>query len=947
MTRHPLKAFVSSTFEDLKDHRAHVIRELRDAGIFVDPMENWTSSSDEPKRLSVERMRDCDLCVLLVAFRRGFVPEGEAESITQLEYRYAIEHGIDVLPFLLDEDAPWLSRFDKRLTDQKVGEWRRVLRERHAVPTFGLTPQSVKIAPAITRWIDERAHRTERVRVAGDQRGVTQAEEPAISIARLPVSGDKLYGRDDVLRRLDEAWDDARTNLVCLIGFAGTGKSAAVNHWLTRFLTAADYRGARGVYGWSFESQEADQQEASADAFITDLFNWLAEPEVPANPWERGCKLAEVLKRQRYLLILDAFEAVQYPPGPDEGKIKDQSLQALLKNLAAQNHGLCVVTSRLALVELGGFAGKTVQHVPVDQLTPEAGGALLEDLGVVGKRAQLFEAVREYRGHALSLTLLGTYLKEVKNGDITRRTELNLDEPDGARRVMRSYEPWLGEGPEIDLLRVLGLFNRPAPLGAVNAVREEPPIPGLTDHLSGLTREKWNRAVARLRKLKLLAEAPLAGPDSWLDCHAMVRHHFAQQLREERPEAWGTANDRLFEYYRRQPRVKVPDTLEEMADLFQAVIHGCRAGRHQEAWSEVYWPRIRQGEDGFSVTSLNAYSADLVAVSSFFDNDWTRPVRQLDSMWAARACTEAGFDLRGLGRLDEAIEAYRTGLAALRKDGHWWSACDAAGNLSELLTLYGQLERARSSAEESVDLARRALESETQPEEPEKVQRTLSTNVASVADVLHQMGRLQEAEEQFRRAEEIYLPVRPEVHYLHALRGYHFCDLLLTVGKLDDVEKRAAAGIEVDRRDGRLYGVGLGHLAQARRALIVAQGTADGDLGSALMLTSLACEELRQAGHQELIVRSRLVAGEVHRVSGDLDAARADLTEALESAERGQMRLLEIDAHLQLVQLEDTVGDRKSARMFWERASRAIRECGYHRRDTALRSVVAQLELQG
>lgn len=33
-----IKAFVSSTFEDLKEPRAYVNRALRDAGIHVDPM---------------------------------------------------------------------------------------------------------------------------------------------------------------------------------------------------------------------------------------------------------------------------------------------------------------------------------------------------------------------------------------------------------------------------------------------------------------------------------------------------------------------------------------------------------------------------------------------------------------------------------------------------------------------------------------------------------------------------------------------------------------------------------------------------------------------------------------------------------------------------------------------------------------------------------------------
>ena len=55
------KAFVSSTYVDLKDHRAYVIEALQQAGIFVDQMEKWTAAPDEPKRLSRKRVDGCDL----------------------------------------------------------------------------------------------------------------------------------------------------------------------------------------------------------------------------------------------------------------------------------------------------------------------------------------------------------------------------------------------------------------------------------------------------------------------------------------------------------------------------------------------------------------------------------------------------------------------------------------------------------------------------------------------------------------------------------------------------------------------------------------------------------------------------------------------------------------------------------------------------------------------
>src|SRR5262249_25064987 len=106
------KAFVSSTFLDLKDHRAYVIEALEHAGFDVDPMERWTAGADEPKHFSQQRVRGCDVCVLLVGWRRGYVPEGETCSVTQLEQQYAEEHGIDVLVFMLPEDAKWSRQFD-------------------------------------------------------------------------------------------------------------------------------------------------------------------------------------------------------------------------------------------------------------------------------------------------------------------------------------------------------------------------------------------------------------------------------------------------------------------------------------------------------------------------------------------------------------------------------------------------------------------------------------------------------------------------------------------------------------------------------------------------------------------------------------------------------------------------------------------------------------------
>lgn len=86
MLSSPFKAFVSSTYEDLKNHRAHVIKILRRTGVFVDPMEDWTTAdADEPKKFSQDRLTDCHFCVLLVSFQRGYVLDNEVNSIVQID----------------------------------------------------------------------------------------------------------------------------------------------------------------------------------------------------------------------------------------------------------------------------------------------------------------------------------------------------------------------------------------------------------------------------------------------------------------------------------------------------------------------------------------------------------------------------------------------------------------------------------------------------------------------------------------------------------------------------------------------------------------------------------------------------------------------------------------------------------------------------------------------
>ncbi len=77
-----------------------------------------------------------------------------------------------------------------------------------------------------------------------------------ISLARLPVTGSDVFGREEDIAFLNDAWAKQQVNVVTIVAWAGVGKSTLVNHWLRR-MAAERYRSAQLVFGWSFYRQGA------------------------------------------------------------------------------------------------------------------------------------------------------------------------------------------------------------------------------------------------------------------------------------------------------------------------------------------------------------------------------------------------------------------------------------------------------------------------------------------------------------------------------------------------------------------------------------------------------------------------------------------------------------------------------------------------------------------
>jgi hypothetical protein len=489
-------------------------------------------------------------------------------------------------------------------------------------------PELLKIMPTIAQAIEARRRITlrslgktsDRAPHGGTREPPAKPGPKKISVARLPVTGSNVFGREEDIAFLDRAWANRDVNVVTIVAWAGVGKSTLVNHWLGR-MAADQYRSAELIFGWSFYRQGA----SSADEFLDAALTWFGDPDPRVGTaWEKGERLARLVAHRRTLLVLDGLEPLQNPPGPQEGRLREPSLQSLLRELAAFNTGLCILTTRLPVADIADREGTSVLRRDLEHLCGEAGAQLLHALGAKGSQTELRMASEEFRGHCLALTLLGSYLTDAFHGDIRRSREVSahlvhdLRQGDHARKVMESYQSWLGEGPELAILRMLGLFDRPADEQTFGVLLRSPAIPGLTESLTDLSPTEWQTILAKLRRTKLLAQADPYSPGQ-LDTHPLVREYFGGQLRSRRTEAWRECNRRLFNYYRTLAP-ELPESFRDMEPLFLAVICGCNGGLFREALHEVYIPRIQRGSASFAAKVLGARGALLSVLAHFFEH---------------------------------------------------------------------------------------------------------------------------------------------------------------------------------------------------------------------------------------------------------------------------------------------------------------------------------------
>lgn len=196
--------------------------------------------------------------------------------------------------------------------------------------------------------------------------------------------------------------------------------------------------------------------------------------------------------------------------------------------------------------------------------------------GIEGDDASLTTIAERAGGHALSVSMLGSYVGTFRGGQhAAAAAEIPADaigDDATSRRlaaVLDSYARALSDR-ERDVLAHLSIFTRAADVGLLSEVCDVKSTP-----------EDVMTSIARLERLGLVAKT-----HQGITAHPFVRDRFKRMLRREERDAHAAIGRAMSARLEGKPDAYVKD--EELLDRYEGLlVHTLRAGRAREAY-EIY-----------------------------------------------------------------------------------------------------------------------------------------------------------------------------------------------------------------------------------------------------------------------------------------------------------------------------------------------------------------------
>jgi len=216
---------ISSTGLDLKDYRQAAIETCLKLELFPLAMEHFEVmglGATEGSKLKLDR---ADGYVGIFAHRYGYIEQGHDKSVTEIEFEYAGERGLERLCFLVDPKYPWSPEAWDYKNYERLQQFKSHLSETVLRGLFTtLDDFKAKLMPALVEW-KERHGYGRAMSTPGEVDVKTAAAAPPHPALVIGREGDvsKLKARFGIVGNLP------KEPVTVIRGWPGVGKTTLVN----------------------------------------------------------------------------------------------------------------------------------------------------------------------------------------------------------------------------------------------------------------------------------------------------------------------------------------------------------------------------------------------------------------------------------------------------------------------------------------------------------------------------------------------------------------------------------------------------------------------------------------------------------------------------------------------------------------------------------------------
>jgi hypothetical protein len=443
------QVMVSSTFTDLREHRAALNRALNEHGLHPKVMESDSAKpAGDVIDSSLQMVRDSAAYVVLISLKYGQIPvcptrNPDQLSITELEFNEAQRLNRPTLLYIMSEEhavtkadverdsakEAKLDAFRERAKQDPVSKVNRVYGVFKSLEQFkAQLPASLH---ALCNHLDQQEAPAEVKASSSDPADCKLPAPPAFYASPDYIGRNNFIGRQAQLQLLN-SWAQAAdpTSVLLFEAIGGTGKSMLTWEWTTKHAT--NVRGDwAGRFWYSFYEKGAVMRGFCQHA-LAYMTRQPLEAFANKSTAEMGDQLLVALRQKPWLLILDGLERVLVAYHRlDAAELRDEELDIptdkildrnpceairdedtdLLRALAAATPSKILISSRLIPRVLLNPAGLPMPGVSPPLNLPGLDDAdaehLLRSCGVDGTAADIRYYLNTYCGnHPLVIGVL-------------------------------------------------------------------------------------------------------------------------------------------------------------------------------------------------------------------------------------------------------------------------------------------------------------------------------------------------------------------------------------------------------------------------------------------------------------------------------------------------------------------------------------------------------------